>query len=103
MAYLLRLLLTSAVTFILVVILAAKNILPIDYSHISLAIPAFLCLIFIQAFVMFYFIGVSRLANNIHNTLEREHELEKLFDEVPSDLKAYKKKSEQFVYSKCWI
>ena len=36
----------------------------VEHSHIQVAIPAFLYTIFAQAFVMFYFIGVSRLVAN---------------------------------------
>lgn len=47
---------------------------------------------------MFYFIGVARLAGNVHATLVGGQNLEKLFDQVPKDLGPYMKKVDQFVY-----
>jgi len=71
---------------------------PIQFGHIQLAIPTFLFTIFIQAFVMFYFIGVARLVENVWNALNSEANLSELFDSPPSDLEPYKKKVARFVH-----
>lgn len=67
-------------------------------SHIQIAIPAFIFTIFAQAFVMFYFIGVDRLAKNVQMVLKGEGSLEELFDNPPEDLGPYLKKTDKFVY-----
>jgi hypothetical protein len=54
--------------------------------------------IFIQAFVMFYFIGVSRLVENVWNALNSEGNLQELFDTPPTDLDPYKKKVARYVH-----
>jgi hypothetical protein len=72
--------------------------LDIGYGHIQLAIPTFMFVIFIQAFVMFYFIGVSRLVENVWNALNSEANLSELFDNPPSDLEPYKKKVSRYVH-----
>ena len=64
----------------------------LSFSHIHLAIVTFIYTIFAQAFVMFYFIGTSRLATNVYNILRSETNLNELFDEPPADLKPYVKK-----------
>lgn len=69
-----------------------------DFGHIQLAIPAFLYVVFIQAFVMFYFIGVSRLIENVWNALNSPGNLDELFDETPQDLEPYKKKVARYVH-----
>lgn len=65
------------------------------FQHITMAITTFLLLIFIQAFIMFYFIGVNRLTNNIFNQLQGTGEnLQDLFEEgvsIPTNLSEYKK------------
>lgn len=71
----------------------------LPYNHIQLSIPAFLYTIFAQAFVMFYFIGISRLVNNVYYILSSESNLEELFDVPPKDLKPYLEKTKQFVQS----
>jgi hypothetical protein len=45
---------------------------------------------------MFYFIGVSRLMNNIYEILHTETNLNELFDNPPSDITPYKKKVVKF-------
>lgn len=69
-----------------------------DFGHIQLAIPAFLYVVFIQAFVMFYFIGVARLVENVWNALNSEGNLDELFDEAPQDLEPYKKKVARYIH-----
>jgi len=69
----------------------------LSFSHIHLAIVTFIYTIFAQAFVMFYFIGTSRLATNVYNILRSETNLNELFDEPPADLKPYVKKVYKFV------
>lgn len=69
-----------------------------NFGHIQLAIPAFIYVVFIQAFVMFYFIGVSRLVENVWNALNSEGNLHELFDEPPTDLDPYKKKVTRYVH-----
>ena len=98
MAYLLRFLLIVMITGISLTAGVALGWFPIQYGHIQLAIPTFLFTIFIQAFVMFYFIGVSRLVENVWNALNSEGHLEELFDQAPSDLEPYKKKVARFVH-----
>ena len=70
----------------------------VDYGHIHLAIPTFIFTMFIQAFVMFYFIGVSRLVENVWNALNTTGHLSELFDTPPEDLEPYKKKVARFVH-----
>lgn len=67
------------------------------YGHIQLAIPTFLYTIFAQAFVMFYFVGVSRLVGNIYLILDQKTNLKELFENPPEDLSPYLEKSKQFV------
>jgi len=94
MAYLLRTLLLLMYVGVILTIALAHNWVDIaNFSHIHLAIPTFIYVIFIQAFVMFYFIGVSRLCNNVYTALHKEADLEMLFDNPPKDLEPYKKKS----------
>ncbi len=69
-----------------------------EFGHIRLAIPTFMYVMFIQAFVMFYFIGVARLVENVWNTLHSEGNLDELFDEAPTDLDPYKKKVARYVH-----
>jgi ABC-type multidrug transport system fused ATPase/permease subunit len=98
MAYLLRFLLIIMVAGILLTTGVALGWININYGHIHLAIPTFMFTIFIQAFVMFYFIGVSRLVENVWNALNSEGHLGELFDNPPSDLEPYKKKVARYVH-----
>lgn len=98
MAYLLRFLLLVMLVAILLTTSVALGWLSFGFGHIQLAIPAFMYVIFIQAFVMFYFIGVSRLVENVWNALNSEDNLTELFDEIPSDIEPYKKKVARYVH-----
>ena len=98
MAYLLRALLVIMVAGICTTVLLALGWVTLPHSHIQTAIPSFIYLIFIQAFVMFYFIGVARLVANVWNVLQSEQNLSELFDEAPSDLEPYKKRVARFVH-----
>ena len=98
MAYLLRFLLLVMLLALSVTISVALGWLDIGFGHIHLAIPTFMYVMFIQAFVMFYFIGVSRLVENVWNALNSEDNLTELFEETPADLSPYKKKVARYVH-----
>lgn len=98
MAYLLRFLLLLMVASVALTILVARGHVTIEFGHIQLAIPTFMYVMFIQAFVMFYFIGVARLVENVWNTLNSQDNLSELFDEAPEDLEPYKKKVARYVH-----
>lgn len=98
MAYLLRFLLVVMVLGIALVAFVALGWVDINFGHIQLAIPAFMYVVFIQAFVMFYFIGVARLVENVWNALNSDGNLSELFDEPPQDLEPYKKKVARYVH-----
>ena len=76
MAYLLRTLNIIMLIGILVTTLLGKHLIEIPYGHIQIAIPAFLLAIFVQAFVMFYFIGTARMVDNIVMILHRKASLD---------------------------
>lgn len=97
MAHLLRLLIFLMVAGILLTIAQAFGITHLPYNHIQLSIPIFLYTIFAQAFVMFYFIGVARLVNNVYHILSTENNLNELFDDPPENLNPYLEKVHQFV------
>ncbi|MBT3981334.1 MAG: hypothetical protein HOE90_08265 [Bacteriovoracaceae bacterium] len=99
MAYLLRFLDILMVFAILLTTLTAMGHSPFSFGHIQIAIPSFLYVIFCQAFIMFYFIGTSRLVDNIHSTLSGAGDMDELFDNPPADLDPYKKKVERYVQS----
>jgi accessory gene regulator protein AgrB len=96
LAYLLRTLLFLMMVSILLTVSTAFGWLKFELGHIQMAIPAFLYTIFIQAFVMFYFIGVARLTKNIYSILSTEGNLEELFEQAPADLTPYKEKVVKF-------
>jgi hypothetical protein len=98
MAYLLRFLLLVMITGIILTTSVALEWLDIGFGHIQLSIPTFMYVIFIQAFVMFYFIGVSRLVENVWTALNSTENLSELFDSVPEDLGPYKKKVARYVH-----
>jgi hypothetical protein len=98
MAYLLRFLLIVMVAGIVLTTIVALGWIDLEYGHIQLAIPTFMYVIFIQAFVMFYFIGVARLVENVWNALNSEANLHELFDNAPTDLEPYKKKVARYVH-----
>lgn len=97
MAYLLRTLIVLMVASITLTALLALNIVHLKFSHIQLAIPAFIYTIFAQAFVMFYFIGVARLTNNVYSIVATGTSLGELFDNPPDDLAPYIEKTKKFV------
>lgn len=98
MAYLLRILLLIMVAGIVLTIAVAFSWVDVKFGHIQLAIPAFMYVIFIQAFVMFYFIGVARLVENVWNALNSQSNLNELFEHPPEDLEPYKKKVARYVH-----
>jgi ABC-type multidrug transport system fused ATPase/permease subunit len=98
MAYLLRFLIVIMVLGIALTAVVAMGWLDVGFGHIQLAIPTFMFVIFIQAFVMFYFIGVARLVENVWNALNSEANLSELFDNPPADLEPYKKKVARYVH-----
>src|SRR5690606_17644739 len=98
MAYLLRFLLIIMIIGITLTVTVALGWLNIDFGHIQLAIPSFMYVIFIQAFVMFYFIGVARLVENVWNVLNSEANLSELFEVPPADLEPYKKKVARYIH-----
>lgn len=98
MAYLLRFLLVIMVLGIFLTTSVALGWFDIGIGHIHLAIPTFMYVIFIQAFVMFYFIGVARLVENVWNALNSEANLSELFDKAPEDLGPYKKKVTRYIH-----
>lgn len=98
MAYLLRFLLLVMVLGILTTTSVALGWIAFGFGHIQLAIPSFMYVIFIQAFVMFYFIGVARLVENVWNALNSEANLNELFETAPQDLEPYKKKVARYIH-----
>jgi hypothetical protein len=97
MAYLLRFLILIMIASIILTALLALNLVHLQFSHIQLAIPSFLYTIFAQAFVMFYFIGVARLTNNVYAIVSTQTNLNELFDNPPTDLTPYIEKTKKFV------
>lgn len=98
MAYLLRSLILIMLLSVGLTASVALGFFAFPLSHIQIAIPTFIYTIFAQAFVMFYFIGVSRLVNNIHLIISTETNLHELFENPPADLSPYKEKVKKFVY-----
>lgn len=97
MAHLLRSLIVMMFLSIVLTTLLALKIVQMPFSHIQLAIPAFMYTIFTQAFVMFYFIGVARLTNNVYGIVNSGSDLEELFDDPPEDLSPYIEKTKKMV------
>jgi hypothetical protein len=98
MAHLLRFLLLIMVAGIFITAGVGLGWIDINFGHIQSAIVAFMLTMFIQAFVMFYFIGVSRLVENVWNALNSPANLTELFDDPPADLEPYKKKVARYVH-----
>ncbi len=98
MAHLLRFLLLVMVVGIALTAFVALGWIDINFGHIQLSIPTFMYVIFIQAFVMFYFIGVARLVENVWGALNSPDNLSELFDDPPADLEPYKKKVGRYVH-----
>ena len=99
MAYLLRSLLLLMIVAVGLTLATALGWITTPYTHIELSIPTVFYTIFAEAFVMFYFIGVSRLCDNVHEVLHSEKNLSELFDEAPEDLEPYKKKVVKYVHA----
>lgn len=97
MAYLLRTLIVLMFLSIILTALVALKIVHLSFSHIQIAIPAFIYTIFAQAFVMFYFIGVSRLTNNVYSIVSSGTNLNELFETPPENLTPYIEKTKKFV------
>lgn len=97
MAYLLRTLVFIMILSIFLTVAQAMGWVDTGYGHIALAIPTYLYTIFAQAFVMFYFIGTSRMVNNVWNVLHSEDNLKELFEVPPEDLEPYIKRTRRFV------
>lgn len=80
-------------------VLAAFNVVEVSYHHATLGIITILFLIFAQAFVMFYFIGVAKLVDNVADCLNSKSNLQELFEsEVPQNLEPYQIKVNRFIY-----
>lgn len=97
MAYLLRTLIVIMFVSILLTALLALKIISLPIGHIHLSIPTFIYTIFAQAFVMFYFIGVARLTNNVYSIISSGTNLNELFETPPEDLRPYLEKTKKFV------
>lgn len=97
MAYLLRTLIVLMISSIVLTALLALKIVHLPLNHIQIAIPSFIYTIFAQAFVMFYFIGVARLTNNVYSIVATKTNLHELFDNPPNDLSPYIEKTKKFV------
>ena len=82
---------------VLLTVFSAMGWVDVGVGHIKLALLTFVYCIFSQAFVMFYFIGVSRLVDNIWVVLNSGENLEKLFSQPPGDAAPYIKKTKKFV------
>lgn len=97
MAYLLRSLILLMLLSVTLTVCVALNLVDVSLSHIQIAIPTFIYTIFAQAFVMFYFIGVARLVENIDLIVSTKTNLNELFDNPPDDLSPYIEKVKKFV------
>jgi len=98
MAYLLRSLIVLMVVGMAFTTLSAHHVVVLELGHIQLAIPAYLYTLFTQAFVMFYFIGVARLTNNVQTILQSGTQLKELFEDPPQDLTPYLKQVKRMTY-----
>jgi len=96
MAYLLRFLNILMLVALILTALVGFNYVDLGVGHIRLAILSFIFAIFAQAFIMFFFIGVSRLTKNVEDSLIN-NKLDQLFDETPPDLTPYLEKIKYFV------
>ena len=85
MAHLLRLLLALSGLGVALVVALAHGWAHVGPGHILLAIPVFIGVVFVQAFVMFYFIGVARLVEKVLVALQSPDGPGTLFDEPPAD------------------
>jgi ABC-type multidrug transport system fused ATPase/permease subunit len=97
MAYLLRTLILLMLASIALTTSLAMGWVHIEkFGHIKVAIPSFIFTVFAQAFVMFYFIGVARLVENVRTILTSGQSLDELFEKAPADLKPYREKVQRF-------
>ena len=77
----------------------ALGLVELPMGHIQISIPAFIYTIFAQAFVMFYFIGVARLVENVYRILQGGGaNLKELFDNPPDNLEPYITRVGRFHY-----
>ncbi|GAB4411587.1 MAG: hypothetical protein OHK0056_15710 [Bacteriovoracaceae bacterium] len=97
MANLLRSLLIIMLVVVGMTVFMGLRWIDINMDHRQFAIMSYLFTLFVQAFVMFYFIGISRLVKNVYEILHSEKDLDQLFDENPGDLAPYKEKTIRFV------
>lgn len=98
MAYLLRSLNIVMIIAIALTTMTALGFIHLEMSHISVAIPSYIYTIFAQAFIMFYFIGVAKLTNNVSYIISTGTNLDEIFEVAPADLTPYTKKLGQFVH-----
>lgn len=98
MAYLLRGLNVLMIIAIALTTSTALGLIDLTLSHISVAIPSYIYVIFAQAFIMFYFIGVAKLTNNVMYIIKTKTNLDEIFEQAPDDLEPYEKKLGQFVH-----
>jgi hypothetical protein len=98
MAHFLKALNLLMVTMMTLTFLSAIGYDFLDIDHIRLAIPSFLLVIFVQAFVMFFFIGCYRLIENVFLSLSQESSLDELFEVPPQDLTPYLRKTKTLYY-----
>ena len=98
MIYLLRSLLVLALLGVALTMVLAYGFFDIGVGHIQTAVFVFIMVIFVQAFVMFYFIGVERLAANVFTLLKTRTNLEELFDDPPDDIGPYLKSVSKLYY-----
>ena len=97
MAYLLRVLNLIMVAGLVIVFLSAKHMIELGgQNHLGLAIPYFIFAIFVQAFTMFYFIGVGRFTKNIYEIIISGERLDELFEEIPENYSKYEAKVKKF-------
>ncbi|MDA8792695.1 hypothetical protein N9N67_05585 [Bacteriovoracaceae bacterium] len=98
MGYLLRLLNCLMLGIVVLTILAALGYVNLEFNHVQLALPTIILTIFIQAFIMFYFIGVSRLTQKVQHSFHEEIQ-DQENQEIPDDDKTfYEKKLIHFVH-----
>lgn len=98
MAYLLRGLNVIMIIAIALTTSTAIGLVDLRLGHISVAIPSYIYTIFAQAFIMFYFIGVAKLTNNVMYIIKTKTNLDEIFEQAPEDLTPYEKKLNQFVH-----
>ena len=91
-AYLLRTLLLIMGLVIWAMVASAEGFLPLPFDHIKLAMATFIFTIFVQALVMFYSIGVSRLQEQVFTALKTSKDWSELFSNPPPDKAPYQKK-----------